>query len=341
MHRRAAESVAKLWREWEFFTPDAMSSSSALEWLGRQGTKAVAASLAVGIAIPPLAAALKPLFPPAIFLLLVFAFLRVDPLQLRARFSAPLKVAAASAWTMVAIPVAIGLAFLWFDPDRIGPGLALGVMMYAAAPPVLSSTAFSALLRLDAALSLAVLIVCTAATPIVAPLLISYFAGGSLAIDTAQLALRLAVFLGGAFATALLLRRIAGQERIAANGGVIDGISVILLIVFGIALMDGITERAIRDPALVFGLTAFAFAMAIALYALTSLIFWREGAERSLALGFSAAHRNMAVMIAAAGGGLPELTWIYFAAAQFPIYLVPLMVTPVVHRILNPRLPGG
>lgn len=318
-----------------------MDLKSSLEWLGRQGTRAVAASLAIGIAIPPLAAALKPAFPLAIFLLLVFSFLRVDPAELRARFASPLKVIAASTWIMIVIPVLLGLLFTWLMPDRFGQGLMLGLMMYAAAPPVLSSTAFSALLRLDAALSLAVLIVCTALTPMVAPLIVLNFARDTLDLDAGQLSLRLFAFLGGAFVTALLVRRVAGPQRIAANGGVIDGVSVILLMIFGIALMDGITARAIREPALVFGLTAFAFVMAIGLYAFMSLLFWREGAERSLALGFSAAHRNMAVMVAAAGASLPEHTWLYFAAAQFPIYLVPLMVTPVVHRLLEKRLPGG
>ena len=44
-----------------------MAIKSSLEWLGRQGTKAAAASILIGIAIPPLAAALKPIFTLAIF----------------------------------------------------------------------------------------------------------------------------------------------------------------------------------------------------------------------------------------------------------------------------------
>lgn len=313
----------------------------SLEWLGRQGTRAIAASLAVGVAISPLAAALKPLFTPAIFLLLVFAFLRVDPQELRARFAAPVKVAAASVWIMIAIPVLFGLALPFFGADRIGPGVALGMMMYVAAPPIMASTAFSILLRLDAALSLAVLIVCTAVTPLLAPLVIYYFAGGALSLDLGQLVWRLLAILGGAYAAAALLRRFMGGVKIAAGKATIDGISVLLLIVFGIAAMDGVTTRAIREPWLIAGLTAFAFALAIGLYALTTLLFWREGLEKSLALGFSAAHRNMGVLVAAGGAALPELTWIYFAVAQFPIYLIPMLAAPVVHRLLSRRLPGS
>jgi BASS family bile acid:Na+ symporter len=105
--------------------------------------------------------------------------------------------------------------------------------------------------------------------------------------------------------------------------------------------MDGVTYRAFADPGLVFGLTLLAFALALGLYAITALAFRQAGPERALALGFSAAHRNMGVMLAVAGSAAPELTWLYFAAAQFPIFLVPLLLSPLVHRILRRRLPRG
>lgn len=314
---------------------------NSLEWLGRHGTRAAAASVVVGLAIPPLAAALKSVFTAAIFLLLVFAFLRVDPAELRARFAAPFLVALAAAGMMIAVPVLFGLALPHLGIERLGPGVALGLMMYVAAPPIMSSAAFAALLRLDTALTLAVLIVCSAATPLLSPLIVFYFVGDALHLDAAQLALRLLAILGGAYIAARFLRRYFGDHRIAERKGVIDGINVLLLILFGIAAMDGVTARTIKEPLLVAGLAALAFAVAIGIYVLTTLLFWREGLRKSLALGFSAAHRNMGVMIAAAGSGLPELTWIYFAVAQFPIYLLPALAAPVVHRLMDRRLPGG
>lgn len=314
-----------------------MDLKSGLEWLGRQGTRIAAASVLVGLAIPPLAGALKPLFPVAIFLLLVFAFLRVDPVELRDRFRAPLLVAFACIGIMVVTPLAFGFVLPHLGIDRLGPGVALGLMMYLAAPPIMSSTAFAAMLRLDTALTLAVLIVCTALTPLLAPLIIAHFAGGALNLDVAQLALRLLAILGGAFAAASLLRWRLGSERIAAAKGSIDGINALLLFVFGIAAMDGVTARAVKEPLLVGSLTLIAFAIAIGIYVLTTFLFWREGLKKSLALGFSSAHRNMGVMIAAAGSGLPELTWIYFAVAQFPIYLLPALASPIVLRLTEKK----
>ena len=38
-------------------------------------------------------------------------------------------------------------------------------------------------------------------------------------------------------------------------------------------------------------------------------------------------------MLAAAGSSVPDLTWLYFALAQFPIYLLPQMLKPLARRI--------
>jgi BASS family bile acid:Na+ symporter len=196
-----------------------------------------------------------------------------------------------------------------------------------------------AILGLDAAASLAVLLAATAFTPITAPPLVALFAGGAPALDPLDLALRLAAFLGSAYAVARALRWYLGAARVTARRSEIDGVSMLMMVLFGIALMDGVTARAIAEPGLVFGLTLLAFALAFLLYGLTALLFAPAGRARALALGFSGAHRNMAVMLAAAGGAAPELTWLYFAAAQFPIYLVPLIISPLVHRLVGARLP--
>ena len=70
------------------------------------------------------------------------------------------------------------------------------------------------------------------------------------------------------------------------------------------------------------------------------------GRERALALGFMASQRNLGLMLAATGGVLPDLTWLYFALSQFPIYLSPQLLQPIARRILaraeiaTARVPG-
>src|SRR5262249_25061705 len=129
-----------------------------LAWLGREGTRAVAVSLAVGLAFPPLAAAAKPIFGPAVFCLMVLAFLRVEPDALRQVFGQPRLVLSASCWIMVAVPLVWCPLFYGFGLGAAGrEGLLTGLVLQVAAPPVLSATAFSAILGLDAAVSLATL----------------------------------------------------------------------------------------------------------------------------------------------------------------------------------------
>jgi BASS family bile acid:Na+ symporter len=74
------------------------------------------------------------------------------------------------------------------------------------------------------------------------------------------------------------------------------------------------------------------FGLAIALAGLTALVFARLGMAQALALAIAAGNRNMGLMLAAATA-VPELTWLYFAVAQFPIYLMPAMLKPLARRV--------
>ena len=86
---------------------------ATLAWLGRQGTRAVAVSVFAGIALPPLASLFKPAFAPALAVLLCLAFLRVEPTALHAYLRRPALVIAAALWTMLAMPLVFGFAFLF------------------------------------------------------------------------------------------------------------------------------------------------------------------------------------------------------------------------------------
>jgi hypothetical protein len=50
-------------------------------------------------------------------------------------------------------------------------------------------------------------------------------------------------------------------------------------------------------------------------------------------LGMMTSQRNMGLMLAATGGAVPDFTWLYFAIAQFPIYVAPLLLGPLARRI--------
>jgi hypothetical protein len=310
--------------------------AAAIAWLGRQGTRAVAGSLLIGVMLPPLASFLKPIFAYALFALLCLAFLRVDPVAVRRHFSRPVLVAAAAAWMMLATPVLIGVTLVALNMSEYLPGLYIAMILQAAAPPVISAPTLAALMGLDAALSLATLVVCTAVTPLIAPVFAAAFIGTGMALSPVTLGAKLLAMLAGAAIVATLVRRFAGQEWIDRRMAHIDGLSVIALFFFAVALMDGVLYAIINEPLKVLGLTALSFALSFGLCALTVLVFARLGMAQALALGLAAGNRNMGLMLAAAGSAVPELTWLYFAIAQFPIYLMPAMLKPLARRVTSP-----
>lgn len=315
---------------------------SALAWLGRQGTRALALSVFVGIAIPPLAAILKHAFVEALLALLMLAFLRVEPQSLLAHFRKPGLVVAASLWTMLAVPALICGVAVAFGLPHASQALYLALVLQAVAPPIIGAPALAALMGLDAALSFATLIVATASTPLTVPLLASIFAGSSLDISPLWLGLKLVAMLGGTALAAVAVRYIMGTEWVAQRGGPIDGLSVIALFVFAIGLMDGVGSHILAQPVRVATLTLFVYALSIVLIIMTCLLFHRAGRSSALALGLAVGSRNMGLMVAAASGAVPELTWLYFAVAQFPIYTLPHALKPLIHRWISAGgLPAG
>jgi BASS family bile acid:Na+ symporter len=70
--------------------------AAALTLCGRHGTLIAAASIFIGLAVPPLAAAFRPHLGEAIVVMLTFAFLRVDPVKLRRHWTQPGLIAAAT-----------------------------------------------------------------------------------------------------------------------------------------------------------------------------------------------------------------------------------------------------
>jgi hypothetical protein len=306
--------------------------AAGLVWLGRQGTRAVAASLFLALVLPPLAAWCKPIVPEAIFALLVLAFLRVDPRELRGHFAEPALVLVATMWTMLIVPAGLGIAFVLAGVPHQLPQLYVGLMLQSVAPPIMSAPAFAALMGLESALSLATLIAGFAVTPLSASVFAQLFLGSATRLSPLGLGLRLLLILAGSALSAALIRRIAGAGWIDRQRESIDGLSVVTLFVFAVAVMDGVGIGLLTRPWVMIGLTTLAFVLALGLTALTTVVFARVGWGRSLALGLACGHRNLGLMLAATGGTIPDLSWLYFGLAQFPIYLVPHLLQPLARR---------
>ncbi|MGB8122367.1 MAG: Na+-dependent transporter [Pseudolabrys sp.] len=306
----------------------------ALAWLGRQGTRAIAALVFIGIVVPPIGNVLKPFVTEAIFLLLCISFMRVDISALHDHLRRPGIILAATGWTTLAVPLIFGVSCLVAGLDQHSPDLFLGLMLQAVASPMMAAPALLTLMGLDSTLVLITLVTSTAAVPLTAAMFAYAFFGAALTISPLTLGLKLFAILAGSMFVATVTRRVVGASAIKRHREVIDGVNILFLLVFVSAVMGTVAGSFFNGPVEAIELTLLAFAVFFALLGLTTLIFSGLGRERALMIGLMVSQRNMGLMLAATDGVLPGLTWFYFALCQFPIYLTPQLLKPIVRKLL-------
>src|SRR5438034_3635850 len=321
----------------EFLSRRVLDAPAAvLSWLGRQGTRAVAALIVIGIVMPSVGALLKPFVTEAVFVLLCIAFLRVDAPAFRIYLERPTIMLAATAWTSLVIPTLFGASYLGFGLKDQSLDLFLALVLQAIASALMAAPAFAALMGLDATLVLCTMVTSTALLPFTAPLFAYAFIGPALTLSPLGLGLKLFVILAGSALVGFTVRRIAGLTAIERQKEGINGFNILVLFVFIAAIMESVAARFLATPMITIGLAALAFMVFFAVLCLTTLLFAPAGRERALTLGFMASQRNVGLMLAATGGALPDLTWLYFAFSYCPIYLSPLLLPPLARRIIAP-----
>jgi bile acid:Na+ symporter, BASS family len=300
--------------------------------IGRYGTQGFAASIFLGLALPQFAAAARPLLAVTIFVFVMITFGRVDLRELRSLVRRPAPLILASAWLMLAPGAAVTLALALIGREALDPGLVLGLAVLGAAPPIMSAPAVAMLLGLRPTLIIAAVLLTTSFSPLVSPVVAQLIAGVAVPLDLGVLIRRLVMLIGGAVVAAGALRFVLGEARIRARKAEFDGLGVIMYFLFAVAAMDGVLAAAISDPGRVVRFVAVAFAISITGFlAATLLLVPLRPADRFV-LGYGTGQRNMGLIIAALGTATPDTTFLFFALAQFPIYLMPQIVKPLARR---------
>ncbi len=304
---------------------------SALQALSRHAATVLAVGIFAGLALPDLAGWMRPLLPSAVAGLLFLALLRIDWQELSRHLSRPLAAALFCVWFLIATPVLVWLAVGLFDVDR---GLGTALILAAACPPIVSGPAMALLLRLDAPLMLVSVVIASFLAPFTVVAVSSYLLGVSLHIDALALFLRLAFLIGGCVLTALLVRRLLGQVRLARCRDPFDIASVMLLLVFAVAIMDGVTELVAQDPWRVLQFIIAAFAANILLQLLGTAVAATMERRSALTVGFASGNRNMGLLLAVLPADSPPDVLLFFGLAQLPIYILPAVLGPAYRRWL-------
>lgn len=307
-----------------------------LAFIGRHGPVAFAISLVLGLALPQLAALARPLLPVTIFLFVTMNIFRADFSAVQRVVSAPATLGLTLLWSVICQPLVIGLGLWLVGRDALEPGLLLALALYGAAPPLVAVPTYAAMLGFPAAFSLTILILGTALSPLLSPIVAGWIAGASVPIDRLALAIRLVWLLGGAIFAGILVRFLVGRERIAAARSALDGFSVVVFFLFAVAAMDGVMNKIVNQAGTVLAFTSLAFLICIIGMAATWAALYRLGRLESFPLGIGTGFRNMGLLIAVLPA-VPKETFLFFSLMQIPIYCAPQLL-----KLLVPffRLPA-
>jgi BASS family bile acid:Na+ symporter len=308
-----------------------------LALLGRHAGAVLAIGILVGIVVPPLAALAAPLLVPSIVLLLTVALVRLDGREILALLRRPAASAAAVVWLLLVSPVLMTAAVLLIAP---APALGTAMVLSAACPPIMSAIAFALMMGLDAALATVLVFSTIFLVPLTLPPLALLLLGLHLDIDVLTLMLRLAAITGGSLALALVVRAAVPRAAILHRGRELDGLAVLGLLVFAVAIMDGVGEAALARTGYVATTLAAAFAANAGLQVAGFAAFAWIARKQALALALASGNRNMGLLLAALGAAAEFDVVLYLALGQIPVYLTPLCA-PVYRWASSPRSRSG
>jgi BASS family bile acid:Na+ symporter len=305
--------------------------SATFHALSRHAANVLAVGVFVGLVLPDLAALMRPLLPTAVAGLLFLALLRIDWRELSWHLSRPLASVLLCTWFLIATPLLVWLAVGILGVDS---GLAIALALAVACPPIVSGPAMALLLRLDASLMLVSVVSASLLAPLTIVMVSSYVIGVDLSIDPLALSLRLALLIGGCVLAAVAARRLLGHARLARGNDFFGMVSVVLLLTFAIAIMDGVMELVAQDAWYVLRFIIAAFIANIVLQLLGTAASAAMGRRAALTVGFASGNRNMGLLLAVLPAESAPDALLFFAVAQLPIYILPAVLAPAYRRWL-------
>jgi bile acid:Na+ symporter, BASS family len=308
----------------------------ALAYIGRHSAPAFALSILLGLALPQIAASLRPFIPVSIFCFIVLSFARANVAGVQRVVMKPARLGLILLWSTLLPPIISVVAITLLGAEAMDPALRLGIALMAAAPPLMASPAFALVVGLENSLALTMLVLGMVITPLVSPFLANLLAGAHVPLEPAELALRLLIFIGGGITVGLSLRRVIGAEKFTRWGDELNGVSVVLFFLFAIAAMDGVIDAVLTHPLRMAGFLALSILLNVIGFALTYLAMPHLGFNDRFSAAIGVGLRNMGLLIAPLITLVPKETFLYFALAQVPIYIAPLLLNRA-KRWLEPR----
>ncbi|MGQ0581041.1 MAG: hypothetical protein ACT4O6_03840 [Reyranella sp.] len=304
-----------------------------LRRMGGRATTLLPFSLLLGLLFQDFAAAMRPLLMPLAVILLMLALARTDWDRLRELLTRPGLAIVLSLLNLIAVPLIV-----WPIWQSLGlwPGLIAALCLSAMAPGIISAATTATFLRLDSSLALLISLLTNFLVPFTLPPLALWLLGLDLKIGVLDLSLRLAAIVVLALLGAIAIRRWRGPS-LAQEGATLDGLSVVVLMIFAIPLMDGVVARASAEPVKLAGFIAGAFAgMVLCNLVMAAATLPFLDRRTALTAGYCSGGRHNALLMAVLPATADPDIFLFIAAVQFPIYMIPALLQPIYRRLLKP-----
>ncbi len=294
---------------------------AALAWTGRHGSLLLALGVFTGLLIPPLPGLLTPLLIPSIVGPFVIALIRLDWTSMDGHIRQPLIIGVALLWLLIAAPLLLHAVASLLSLEA---SLHAHLVLIAAASPLMASASLALIIGLDASFAVVLTLLGTALVPLTVPMIALHLLGIDISMATGELMMRLGLLIGGSFALAWMIRRHLPSGFADRHAAALDGLAIIGLLVFAVAIMEGVSDLIRTDPTFVLTMAAALFGLNVGMQLVGALVFAGFGLRRALSLGLCSGNRNMGILLAAmADRATMDLT-IMIALAQFPIYILPM-----------------
>jgi BASS family bile acid:Na+ symporter len=302
-----------------------------MKFLGTYATQIMAANVFVALMVPDFAHVMKPLLGPSIWALLFVAMVRLDWQSVLDHIRQYGLITAALVWMLIGCPIAI---YGMMQVTNLPAGIIAAIVLTAASAPLMSVPVVALMIGLNGSLALVLMVLATFLAPITMPVLALELLGLDLQISTLEMMGRMVGLVGSAFLAAMAFRKLAGTDRIMAWWTGFDGLAVIFMGVFVFAIMDGITAVLLAEPYRVLLIIILSFAINGGLQVAGSLVFTSKPRQERYTLGYVCGMRNMGVILVVLPDGVDPDIVLYFALAQFPIYILPALLKPLYGRLL-------
>ncbi len=290
----------------------------------KHGRLVLVVGLAIGIAFPQAAIAMKDWIAELVAGLLFVAALRVGPRQALGAL-ADLKTSAGFLLVyQIAFPTVAVIAFALAGWKG---ALATGIILMLAAPPISGSPNLTLLTGNDPAPALRQMVLGTALLPLtVIPVLWLAPALGDVAAVLAASA-RLLLIILCATGTAFLIRGLLLRSPSHTTLAAIDGLSAITMAIVVVGLMSAVGPALTSAPAdfLTALLAAFIanFGLQVAMVLVLDRSRWRR---LTAPMAIVAANRNIALFLTALPAAVTDPLLLFIGCYQIPMYLTPVLL---------------